>query len=209
VARLLGPKCRICRRVGVKLFLKGTRCDTAKCPMEKEARPPGQHGAKRVRMTDFGIHFREVQRAKKMYGVLQRQFARYYREAERQPGNTGDHLVQGLERRLDNVVYRMRLALSRDHARQLILHGHFRVNGKKVTIPSSLVSAGDVVEAAKKDKSRKLVADAFAIRRVIECPSWLKVTEEPVLQGLVVQLPTVKELQVPLESQLIVEYMSR
>jgi small subunit ribosomal protein S4 len=209
VARLLGPKCRICRRVGVKLFLKGTRCDTAKCPMEKEARPPGQHGAKRVRMTDFGIHFREVQRAKKMYGVLQRQFARYYREAERQPGNTGDHLVQGLERRLDNVVYRMRLALSRDHARQLILHGHFRVNGKKVTIPSSLVSAGDIVEAAKKDKSRKLVADAFAIRRVIECPSWLKVTEEPVLQGLVVQLPTVKELQVPLESQLIVEYMSR
>ena len=209
MARTLGPKCRICRRVGVKLFLKGTRCDTAKCPMEKEARPPGQHGAKRVRMTDFGIHFREVQRAKKMYGVLQRQFARYYREAERQPGNTGDHLVQGLERRLDNVVYRMRLALSRDHARQLILHGHFRVNGKKVTIPSSLVSAGDIVEAAKKDKSRKLVADAFAIRRVIECPSWLKVTEEPVLQGLVVQLPTVKELQVPLESQLIVEYMSR
>jgi small subunit ribosomal protein S4 len=177
--------------------------------MEKEARPPGQHGAKRVRMTDFGIHFREVQRAKKMYGVLQRQFARYYKEAERQPGNTGDHLVQGLERRLDNVVYRMRLALSRDHARQLILHGHFRVNGKKVTIPSALVDAGDVIEASKREKSRKIVADAFAIRRVIEAPSWLKVTEEPVLQGLVVQLPTVRELQVPLESQLIVEYMSR
>jgi len=209
VARTLGPKCRICRRVGVKLFLKGTRCDTAKCPIEREARPPGQHGAKRVRMTDFGIHFREVQRAKKMYGVLQRQFARYYKEAERQPGNTGDHLVQGLERRLDNVVYRLRFGLSRDHSRQLILHGHFRVNGKKVTIPSALVHAGDIIEAAKKDKSKKLVADAFAIRRVIECPSWLKVTEEPVLSGLVVQLPTVKELQVPLESQLIVEYMSR
>ena len=209
MARLIGAKCRVCRRVGVKLFLKGTRCDTAKCPMEKEARPPGQHGAKRVRMTDFGIHFREVQRAKKMYGVLQRQFARYYKEAERQPGNTGDHLVQGLERRLDNVVYRMRLALSRDHARQLILHGHFRVNGKKVTIPSALVDAGDVIEASKREKSRKIVADAFAIRRVIEAPSWLKVTEEPVLQGLVVQLPTVRELQVPLESQLIVEYMSR
>ena len=209
MARTLGPKCRICRRVGVKLFLKGTRCDTAKCPIEREARPPGQHGAKRVRMTDFGIHFREVQRAKKMYGVLQRQFARYYKEAERQPGNTGDHLVQGLERHLDNVVYRLRFGLSRDHSRQLILHGHFRVNGKKVTIPSALVHAGDIIEAAKKDKSKKLVADAFAIRRVIECPSWLKVTEEPVLSGLVVQLPTVKELQVPLESQLIVEYMSR
>jgi small subunit ribosomal protein S4 len=209
VARVLGPKCRICRRVGVKLFLKGTRCDSAKCPMEKEARPPGQHGAKRVRMTDYGIHFREVQRAKRMYGVLQRQFARYYREAEKQPGNTGDHLVQALERRLDNVVYRLRFSLSRDHGRQLILHGHFRVNGKKVTIPSSLVDAGDLIEAAKREKSQKQVKDSFAIRKVLELPSWLKVTEEPVLQGLVVQLPAVRELQVPLESQLIVEYMSR
>jgi len=209
VARVLGPKCRICRRVGIKLFLKGTRCDTAKCPMEKEARPPGQHGAKRVRMTDYGTHFREVQRAKRMYGVLQRQFARYYREAERQPGNTGDHLVQALERRLDNVVYRLRFALSRDHARQLILHGHFRVNGKKVTIPSALVAAGDLVEAAKREKSQKQVKESYAVRRVLELPSWLKVTEEPVLQGLVVQLPAVRELQVPLESQLIVEYMSR
>lgn len=209
MARVLGPKCRICRRVGIKLFLKGTRCDSAKCPMEKEARPPGQHGAKRVRMTDYGIHFREVQRAKRMYGVLQRQFARYYREAEKQPGNTGDHLVQALERRLDNVVYRLRFSLSRDHARQLILHGHFRVNGKKVTIPSSLVDAGDLVEAAKREKSQKQVKDSYAIRRVLELPSWLKVTEEPVLQGLVVQLPAVRELQVPLESQLIVEYMSR
>ena len=209
MARVLGPKCRICRRVGIKLFLKGTRCDTAKCPMEKEARPPGQHGAKRVRMTDYGTHFREVQRAKRMYGVLQRQFARYYREAERQPGNTGDHLVQALERRLDNVVYRLRFALSRDHARQLILHGHFRVNGKKVTIPSALVAAGDLVEAAKREKSQKQVKESYAVRRVLELPSWLKVTEEPVLQGLVVQLPAVRELQVPLESQLIVEYMSR
>jgi len=209
VARLVGPKCRICRRVGVKLFLKGTRCDTAKCPMEKEARPPGQHGAKRVRMTDFGIHFREVQRAKRMYGVLQRQFARYYREAERQPGNTGDHLVQALERRIDNVVYRLRFALSRDHARQLILHGHFRVNGRKLAIPSALVEAGDVIETSKREKSRKQVKDAYAIRRTLDLPSWLKVTEEPNLQGLVVQLPTVRELQVPLESQLIVEYMSR
>lgn len=209
MARAIGPKCRVCRRVGVKLFLKGTRCDTAKCPMEKEGRPPGQHGAKRVRLTDYGNHFREVQRAKKMYGVLQRQFARYYREAERQPGNTGDHLVQALERRLDNVVYRLRLALSRDHARQLILHGHIRLNGRKTTIPSLLVDAGDLVEASKREKSRKIVADAFAIRRVIDAPSWLKVTEEPALQGLVVQLPAVRELQVPLESQLIVEYMSR
>src|SRR3990172_7833683 len=145
---MIGPKCRLCRRAGMKLFLKGTRCDTAKCPMEKEGRPPGQHGAKRLRLTDFGIHLREVQRAKKTYGVLQRQFARYYAAAERQPGNTGDHLLQILERRLDNVVYRCRFALSRDHARQLVLHGHFRVNGRKTTVPSLLLDAGDVVEPA-------------------------------------------------------------
>jgi small subunit ribosomal protein S4 len=177
--------------------------------MEKEGRPPGQHGAKRMRLTDFGIHLREVQRAKKMYGLLQRQFARYYAEAERQPGNTGDHLVQMLERRLDNVVYRLRFALSRDHARQLILHGHFRVNGKKVSVPSALLGPGDSVEAAKREKSQKIVKDAFALRKVLELPSWLKVVEEPVLQGSVVQLPALGELQVPLESQLIVEYMSR
>jgi small subunit ribosomal protein S4 len=209
VARIIGPKCRICRRAGIKLYLKATRCDTAKCPMEKEARPPGQHGAKRVRLTDFGIHLREVQRAKKMYGVLQRQFSRYYREAERQPGNTGDHLVQTLERRFDNVVYRLRFALSRDHARQLILHGHFRLNGRKVHIPSTLLAAGDAVEVAKREKSQKIVKDAFALRRVLELPSWLKVTEEPAFVGSVVTLPAMDKLQVPLESQLIVEYMSR
>ncbi len=209
MARLIGPKCRICRRAGLKLFLKSTRCDTAKCPMEKEGRPPGQHGAKRLRLTDFGIHLREVQRAKKMYGVLQRQFSRYYREAERQPGNTGDHLVQILERRLDNVVYRLRFALSRDHARQLVLHGHFRVNGRKVTVPSTLLDSGDVVETATREKSKKIVKEAFTQRRVLELPSWLKVVEEPVLQGSVVQRPALGELQVPLESQLIVEYMSR
>ncbi len=209
MARLIGPKCRVCRRAGLKLFLKSTRCDTAKCPMEKEGRPPGQHGAKRMRLTDFGIHLREVQRAKKMYGLLQRQFARYYAEAERQPGNTGDHLVQMLERRLDNVVYRLRFALSRDHARQLILHGHFRVNGRKVSVPSALLGPGDNVEAAKREKSQKIVKDAYAPRKILELPSWLKVVEEPVLQGSVVQLPALGELQVPLESQLIVEYMSR
>jgi len=208
VARIVGPKCRICRRMAMKLFLKGTRCETAKCPMEKEGRPPGQHGEKRIRLTDFGIHMREVQRAKKMYGVLQRQFRRYYDEATRLPGNTGDVLIRMLERRLDNVVYRMRLAISRDHARQLILHGHFRVNGRKVTVPSQLVDAGDAVEPAKKEKSQKIVKDAYALKKNTELPSWLKVDEEP-LRGIVVSLPAPGEAAVPLESQLIVEYMSR
>jgi small subunit ribosomal protein S4 len=209
MARVLGAKCRICRRLGTKLFLKGQRCETAKCAMEKRPRPPGAHGEKRVRLTDYGLHLCEVPRAKKMYGVMQRQFSRYYAEAASKPGNTGDYLIQILERRLDNVVSRLGLGLSRDHARQLINHGHILVNGKKVSIPSYQVAAGDVVEAAKKERSQKVVKDAFAQRKgMVEMPSWLKLDEEH-HRGTVVHLPTVAELKVPLESQLIVEYMSR
>lgn len=208
MARIVGPKCRICRRTGLKLFLKGTRCETAKCPMEKEGRPPGQHGEKRIRLTDFGVHLREVQRAKKMYGLMRRQFRRYYQMAESQPGNTGDALMQTLERRLDNVVYRLRFGLSRDHARQIILHGHIRVNGRKVNIPSQLVEAGDLIEPAKKEKSQKIVREACQQKKAQDIPSWLKVDEEA-MQGTVVQRPAVDELAVPLESQLIVEFMSR
>jgi small subunit ribosomal protein S4 len=177
--------------------------------VEKNNRPPGQHGDKRVRLTDFGLHLREVQRAKKMYGVMHRQFTRYYDEAMRRPGNTGDYLIQILERRLDSVVHRMRFGTSRDHARQLIRHGHIFVNGSRVTIPSAQVNAGDVIEPAKKEKSTKIVTEAFASRKDLEMPSWLKVEEQPSLKGLVVQLPSTAELKTPLESQLIVEYMSR
>jgi len=208
MARIVGAKCRICRRLGTKLFLKGTRCDTPKCPIEKENKPPGVHGAKRVRLTEFGIHLREVQRAKKMYGVMQRQFRRYYDEAIAKPGNTGEYLMQILERRLDNVVYRLRMGSSRPQARQMILHGHIRVNGKKVSIPSYQVDAGDVIESSKKDKSRKIVKEAILNKKDQEIPSWLKLAEEQAT-GTVVTLPTAQELQVPVESQLIVEYMSR
>ncbi len=208
MARITGAKCRICRRLGTKLFLKGTRCDTVKCPIEKDNRPPGQHGGKRIRLTEYGIHMREVQRAKKMYGVMQRQFRRYYDEAIAKPGNTGEVLVQMLERRLDNVVYRLRMATSRSHARQVILHGHIRVNGRKVSIPSTLAHAGDVIEPSKRDKSRKIVKESLTMKKDVGIPSWLKLLEEPP-QGTVVSLPTPSEIQVPLESQLIVEYMSR
>jgi small subunit ribosomal protein S4 len=208
MARITGAKCRICRRLGTKLFLKGTRCDTPKCPIEKDNKPPGQHGAKRVRLTEYGIHLREVQRAKKMYGVLQRQFRRYYAEAIAKPGNTGDYLIQTLERRLDNVVYRLRMGTSRAHARQLILHGHIRVNGRKVTVPSYPTEAGDVIEPARRERSVKIVKEALALKKDVEVPSWLKLVEDPP-QGTVVSLPTAQELQVPVESQLIVEYMSR
>jgi len=208
MARVLGAKCRICRRLGMKLFLKGARCETPRCAVEKNNRPPGQHSEKRVRLTDYGLHLREVQRAKKMYGVLHRQFSRYYEEAASRPGNTGDYLIQILERRLDSVVSRLRFATSRDHARQLVLHGHIRVNGNRVTIPSAQVHAGDVIEPAAKERSKKAVQEAYAQRKDLELPSWLKVDEEK-LQGIVVQLPTAAELKVPLESQLIVEFMSR
>jgi small subunit ribosomal protein S4 len=208
MARITGAKCRICRRLGTKLFLKGTRCDSPKCPVEKENKPPGVHGAKRVRLTEFGIHLREVQRAKKMYGVMQRQFRRYYDEAIAKPGNTGEYLMQILERRLDNVVYRLRMGSSRPQARQMILHGHIRVNGKKVSIPSYQVDAGDVIEPSKKDKSKKIIKEALLNKKDQEIPSWLKLAEEQSV-GTVVTLPTAQELQVPVESQLIVEYMSR
>jgi small subunit ribosomal protein S4 len=208
MARITGAKCRICRRLGTKLFLKGTRCDTAKCPIEKENRPPGVHGAKRVRLTEFGIHLREVQRAKKMYGVMQRQFRRYYNEAIAKPGNTGDYLIQTLERRLDSVVYRLRMGASRAQSRQLILHGHIRVNGKRVSIPSYQVDAGDVIEASKREKSLKIVKEALLLKKDQQIPSWLKLAEEQVV-GTVVTLPTAQEVMVPVESQLIVEYMSR
>ena len=208
MARITGAKCRICRRLGTKLFLKGVRCDTAKCPIEKENRPPGQHGAKRIRLTEFGIHLREVQRTKKMYGVMQRQFQRYYDEAIAKAGNTGEVLMQLMERRLDNVVYRLRMGLSRHHARQIILHGHVRVNGKKVSIPSYRVEAGDLVEPAKKERSQRIVKESIGMKKETDIPSWLKLSEGQML-GTVVSLPTPNELQVPVEAQLVVEYMSR
>jgi small subunit ribosomal protein S4 len=208
MARINGAKCRICRRLGTKLFLKGNRCDGPKCPIEKENRPPGQHGAKRIRLTEYGIHLREVQRAKKTYGVMQRQFRRYFEEANRMPGNTGDHLMALLERRLDNVVYRLRMGQSRHHARQLVLHGHIRVNGKKVTIPSFQIGAGDVVEASKREKSQKLIKESLLGKKDQLIPSWLKLAEEQGV-GTVVTLPTTQEMQVPVETQLIVEFMSR
>ena len=208
MARITGAKCRICRRLGTKLFLKGNRCDGPKCPVDKESKPPGAHGAKRIRLTEYGIHLREVQRAKKMYGLMQRQFRRYYNEAIAKPGNTGEYLLQILERRLDNVIYRLRMGASRSQARQLILHGHIRVNGKRVTIPSFQVGAGDVVEPVKRERSQKIVKESMLLKKDVQIPSWLKLAEEQAT-GTVVTLPTVSELQVPVEAQLIVEYMSR
>ena len=208
MARNTDAKCRLCRRAGVKLFLKGNRCETAKCAMEKDPIPPGPMRQRRLRLTEYGLHLREVQRVKRHYGVLYKQFLRYYENAEKQKGNTGDQLLQILERRLDNVVYRLRFGSSRPHARQLILHGHLRLNGKKMTIPSVQVKAGDVIEVVKRKCSEKAIQEAYDTRKDYPLPSWLNVEEEN-MKGTVLQLPGTSERQVEFEPRLVVEYMAR
>ena len=208
MARNTDAKCRLCRRAGVKLFIKGSRCETQKCAMERDPIPPGPPRQRRFRLTEYGLHLREVQRVKRHYGVFYKQFLRYYEEADRLEGNTGDMLIQILERRLDNVVYRMRFGTSRNHARQLIGHGHVRVNGKKVTIPSYQIKGGDVVEPAKRDRSKKALQEALDTRKDFSLPSWLAVEEEG-LKGTILQLPGKQEQQVAFEPRLVVEYMAR
>jgi len=208
MARILGPKCRICRRLGVKLFLKGIRCETSKCALDRREKPPGQHGDKRSRMTDYGLHLRETQRAKKQYGMLTRQFKRFFAEAAREPGNTGELFLILLERRLDNVVFRLGFAPSRAQARQVVTHGHVRVNGRRSTIPSYWVRAGDVITPAPKERSKKLLTEALAARKGADLPSWLARKEAP-LEGRVVQIPKRSDLSVALDEQMIVEFASR
>jgi small subunit ribosomal protein S4 len=192
----------------MKLFLKGVRCDTVKCAVDKRQKPPGQHGDKRMRLTDYGIHLRETQRAKKQYGLMARQFTRLFNEAVRLPGNTGEHVLVLLERRLDNVVYRLGFAPSRPQARQIIAHGHIRVNGRRSAVPSYWVKAGDVITPTPRDRSRKLVSESVAARKGGELPSWLARKEDPP-EGRVVQIPSRSDIAVPLDEQLIVEFSAR
>lgn len=208
MARITGSKCRVCRRTGVKLFLKGIRCETVKCAMERREKPPGQHGDKRIRMTEYGIHLRETQRAKKQYGLLARQFRRFFNEASRVPGNTGELTLVLLERRLDNVLYRLGFATSRPQARQMIAHGHIRVNGRRSAVPSTWVRAGDVITPVPRERSRKLVAESIAARKGSDLPSWLSRKDEPA-EGRVLQIPKRADLGVALDEQLIVEFAAR
>ncbi|RMH04372.1 MAG: 30S ribosomal protein S4 [Nitrospirae bacterium] len=208
MANYLGPVCRICRREGVKLFLKGTRCMTEKCAIERRSYPPGQHGQNRTRVTDYSIQLREKQKLRRMYGVLERQFRGLFRRAERQPGVTGENLLSLLERRLDNVVYRLGFAQSRRQARQLVTHGHVLVNGRKSNIPSMILSVGDVVEL--KDKSRQLLVvqaalDAAEAQGVV---SWLELDREA-CKGTLRALPTKEEIRAPVNEQVVVELYSR
>ena len=209
MAKLTGPKCRVCRRAGEKLFLKGLRCSTKKCPIERGIGVPGQHVKRRVRLTDYGRHLREVQRAKHLYGVLYRQFNRFYLEAVRMKGDSGDNLLNLLERRIDTVLMRLGFALSRAHARQLVVHGHIRINGRRVRSPSRIVNAGDSIDPVARAKSRKTLADTYSMAKEITTPpSWLRVESEEPLKAVVTQLPKREDISVPFDPLAVVEYMS-
>ena len=208
MARYTGPSCKLCRREGTKLFLKGERCTSGKCAFDHRSTAPGQHGAARKKVEEYGKQLREKQKTRRYYGVLEGQFKHYYELAEKKEGITGTNLLIILESRLDNVVYRMGMAASRKEARQLVLHAHFTLNGKKVTIPSLLVKPGDVV--AVKEKSR----ESAKIKELIEgmqsaiTPKWLDV-DKTALSAKVLTLPAREDIDFEFEEQLIVELYSK
>ena len=208
MARNTASVCRMCRREGMKLFLKGERCFTDKCAIERRNYPPGQHGQGRHKFSEYSIQLREKQKVKRIYGVLERQFRRYFHMAERQKGVTGENLLISLERRLDNIVYRMSFANSRAEARQLILHGHFSVNGRTVTIPSYLVSPGDRVTVREKSQKVARIVEALELSQRRGVPEWLEVSREG-FAGTVKMLPQRAELTMPINEKLIVELYSK
>ncbi len=209
MARYSGPVCRLCRREGSKLFLKGSRCLSDKCAIERRNYPPGQHGRRRGRRpSDYQVQLREKQKVKRIYGVFERQFRKYFREAAQRRGITGEDLLIGLERRLDNVVYRTGLALSRAHARQIVRHGHIQVNGGRVDIPSYQTSQGDVIAVASGSKKNVEIKMAAENATAVERPNWLQADLDS-LEGRIVQLPTRADLDIDIQEQLIVELYSK
>ena len=206
MARYTGPVCRLCRREGTKLYLKGERCTSGKCALDRRNTAPGQHGAANKKMREYGLQMREKQKTRRYYGVLERQFVNYYEEAARKEGMTGENLICLLERRLDNVVYRMGFAASHKEARQLVLHGHFTLNGKKVNIPSLIVKAGDVVavkEASRSSDKFKAMTEKNTI-----VPKWLE-CDAANLCGKVATLPAREDIDFDFNEQLIVELYSK
>ena len=209
MARYTGPSCRLCRREGMKLFLKGTKCATPKCPIEKRSFPPGQHGQSRVKLSDYGIQLREKQKVKRMYGLLERQFRRYFGVAQKAKGVTGQMLLEMLERRIDNVLYRMGFATSRPEGREMVRHRAVTVNGKLVDIPSYLVHVGDTVQilAARNGQVARAKANLERTKdRVV--PAWVQVDAEQ-LKGMVVRAPQKEDIGLPIQEQLIVELYSK
>ena len=208
MARYTGPVCRLCRREGTKLFLKGERCMTGKCALDRRSTAPGQHGAANKKTREYGTQLREKQKTKRYYGVLEKQFRNYFKEADRKEGMTGENLLKLLECRLDNVIYRMGMAESRKEARQLVLHAHFLINGKKVNIPSMLVRVGDVITVNATSKNSPKFKELIEGIDTKISPKWLEVDREN-LTAKVIALPSREDIDFPFEEQLIVELYSK
>jgi small subunit ribosomal protein S4 len=208
MARYTGSVCRLCRREGTKLFLKGTRCYSKKCSFERRPTPPGQHGVRRRKMGDFGIQLREKQKVRRVYGVLERQFHNYFVQASEGDGITGENLLRSLETRLDNVVYRLGFASSRPQARQLVAHGHFAVNGRATNIPSYVLKPGDRIEVRESRRGREAFKVIRETLRSHQAPEWLSL-DAGNLAGSVASLPRRDQMPLDLSEQLVVEYYSR
>jgi small subunit ribosomal protein S4 len=208
MARYTGSVCRLCRREGTKLFLKGDRCFSEKCAVDKRAYPPGQHGQGRPRFSDYGLQLREKQKVKRMYGLLERQFERTLDQATRMRGRTGENLLALLERRLDNVVFRVGFATSRAEARQLVRHGHFLVNGRKADIPSLQLKPGAKITVRESSRGMVRIQGALDTLEGRSVPQWLEIDKER-FEGVVKQMPTREDITLPIEEQLIVELYSR
>jgi len=208
MSRYLGSVCRLCRRENQKLFLKGDRCNTDKCAFERRGYPPGQHGQGRIKFSEYGLQLREKQKIKRIYGLVEKQFRNLFEDAERAKGITGTNLLTMLERRLDNVTYRSGFANSRAEARQLIRHGHFSVNGRRVNIPSFLVNKGDLVEVREKSRGVARIAGALEAVKRREIPQWIEL-DGSTLKSRIRDLPARDDITAPMEERMVVELYSK
>lgn len=208
MARYTGSVCRLCRRENLKLYLKGDRCYSDKCAFERKGYPPGQHGQSRSKYSDYGIQLREKQKVKRIYGILENQFRRYFEKADKMKGITGENLLLFLERRMDNMIFRLGFASSRNEARQMIRHNHFLINGRKVNIPSYLVSPGEIVEVREKSKRIPRIVESLEAVARRGIPNWVELDKEN-LKGKIVSLPSREDLTMSIQEQLIVELYSK
>ncbi len=208
MARYRGSVCRLCRREGMKLFLKGERCLTTKCAIDRRGYAPGQHGQGRTKFSEYGVQLREKQKVKRLYGVLEKQFRTYFFKADRKKGVTGENLLQTLELRFDNVIYRLGLAPSRNAARQLVRHNHFQINGRKVNIPSFLLKQGDEITPVQRKVDKAPIKTALENIKNKTTPEWLAFDSES-KRGIVQSLPAREDITIPIQEQLIVELYSR
>lgn len=209
MGRYIGPVCRLCRRENVKLFLKGSRCNSGKCAIDRQRGVPGMHKLRRSKASEYAVRLREKQKVKRYYGIFERQFRGYYEEATRRPGNSGAALLALIERRFDNVVTRLGFAQSRKQARQMIRHGHFQINGRKLDIPSYLVKPGDTIKVKNREASTKLVSNTLSVESGSSIPNWLdRLSIEPP-EGRVNRLPGSEDLSGEFNAQLIIELLSR